>query len=147
MNILNAHSTFFHSINKYRSVQQPSPQQAKADSSNATIERLSGSYNLRSMTVTERIEFANSAISNGDLSLKEAGTILPINDLKRVDAGNAVEIQHVPQPHLKYDVIQELESSIAFQKQFGDQKGIEIKEITLAKLLHLYEGKRISLTV
>lgn len=95
------------------------------------------------MTASERIEFANKAVSTGDLSLKKAGTIMSINDLKRVDTESGVEVRHIKQTaDRKYDVIKELENSIAFQKQYGDQKGIEIKEGALAKLRHLHEGEK-----
>jgi hypothetical protein len=110
-----------------------------------SLEELSSHYNFRSMTASERLEFANKAVSTGDLTLKEAAGILPLPELKRVETegGYAIEQYERPQSQ-RFDVLEELKNSIEFSKQHGGSKGIEIRESLLAKLQHLDSGARLS---
>lgn len=102
-------------------------------------------YNFRSMTESERINFANEAVSAGVISLKEAGAFLPPR-VQRVDGANGFEIKEKAYPkHHRFDVIEELTSSINFSKENGGSKGLEIRESLLFKLEHLTQGVSIDL--
>jgi len=143
-------------LQNYSSINQRTTQQAQENPQDSAeniakpqtpLQELSEGYNLRSMTASERLEFANKAVSTGELSLKEAAGLLPPPNVQRVKTENGYEIQEQFRPeNQRFDVLQELQNSIDFSRENGGSKGIEIRESLLSKLQHLTNGKRINQT-
>lgn len=115
------------------------------ESKSSGIQELAKQYNFRAMTGEERLNFANSAISMGELSLKEAAGLIPPSSVMRVETNNGYTIEEINKPaNYTYNVIEELESSISASKQHGELKGIEFRENLLLKLKHLDSSLSIS---
>jgi len=110
------------------------------------LKALSTEFNLQSMTETERVNFANKAVSLGFLSLQEAGALLP-PAVKKEEGPNGYTIkqQAYSRSHT-FNVMDELKNSIAFSKANGGSEGLEIREKLFSKLEHILNGGSIDVS-